>query len=37
MTRRPMEHVRDEGFDIQERERMRAGGVERLVAVKPNE
>ena len=37
MTRRPAEHVRDEGLDIQEQERMRAGVVERLVAVKPNE
>ena len=37
MTRRPMEHVRNEGFDIQERKRMRAGVVERLVAVKPTE
>ncbi len=37
MTRRPAEHVRDEGLDIQEQERMRAGVVERLVAIKPNE
>lgn len=34
MTRRPLEHVKAEGFDVQERERMRAGVVERLVAVK---
>ena len=35
MTRRPLEHVKANGFVIQERERMRAGIVERLVATKP--
>jgi len=35
MTRRPLEHVRAEGFDVQVRNRLRAGVVERLVAVKP--
>ena len=37
MTRRPLEHVEAEGFQIHERERMRAGIVERIVATKPNE
>ena len=37
MTRRPLEHVKAEGFRIQERERMRAGIVERIVATKPGE
>jgi ubiquinone/menaquinone biosynthesis C-methylase UbiE len=35
MTRRPSLHVERAGFDIQARERLRAGVVERLVAVKP--
>jgi len=35
MTRRPALHVMAAGFDIQARARMRAGVVERLVAVKP--
>ena len=35
MTRRPALHVMAAGFDIQARDRMRAGVVERLVAVKP--
>jgi ubiquinone/menaquinone biosynthesis C-methylase UbiE len=34
MTRRPALHVMAAGFDIQERDRLRAGVVERLVAVK---
>jgi len=37
MTRRPFIQVEAAGFEIQERERMRAGVVERLVAVKRNE
>jgi ubiquinone/menaquinone biosynthesis C-methylase UbiE len=37
MTRRPLEQVNAEGFDVLERERMRAGVVERLVAVKAEE
>ena len=35
MTRRPALHVMAAGFEIQVRARMRAGVVERLVAVKP--
>lgn len=34
MTRRPLEHVKAEGFHVQERNRLRAGVIERLVAVK---
>ena len=34
-TRRPLIEVKDAGFEIQERDRMRAGILERLVAVKP--
>jgi len=34
MTRRPLEQVRASGLDIRERERYRAGIVERLVALK---
>ena len=33
MTRRPLEQVESNGFEIKERDRMRAGVVERLVAV----
>jgi ubiquinone/menaquinone biosynthesis C-methylase UbiE len=36
MTRRPAENVERLGFDITERERLRQGIVERLVAVKPS-
>lgn len=36
MTRRSLEHVKAEGFEVQERERMRAGIVERLTATKPH-
>jgi ubiquinone/menaquinone biosynthesis C-methylase UbiE len=36
MTRRSLEHVKAEGFEITDRERMRAGIVERIVAVKPS-
>ncbi|MGH2825995.1 MAG: class I SAM-dependent methyltransferase [Actinomycetota bacterium] len=32
MTRRPLEQVEAEGFEIQERDRLRAGVIERLVA-----
>jgi hypothetical protein len=35
MTRRPALHVMASDFDIQERDRMRARIVERLVALKP--
>jgi ubiquinone/menaquinone biosynthesis C-methylase UbiE len=35
MTRRPLEDVTANGFEITERERMRAGVIERLVAVRP--
>jgi len=36
MTRRPLEHVKAEGFDVIENDRLRpAGIVERVVAVKP--
>jgi hypothetical protein len=36
MTRRPLKHVEEIGFDIIERERLGpAGVVERLVALKP--
>ena len=34
-TRRPLRHVRDHGFDVVQRDRLRAGVIERLVAVKP--
>ncbi len=34
-TRRPALHVMDGSFDILERDRLRAGIVERLVALKP--
>lgn len=34
-TRRPLEHVLAEGFVLAERDRLRAGAIERLVAVKP--
>ena len=37
MTRRPALHVMAAGFDIHARARMRAGVVERLVAVKPED
>ena len=36
MTRRPMLHVKKAGFEIETRERMRAGILERLVATKPS-
>jgi ubiquinone/menaquinone biosynthesis C-methylase UbiE len=36
-TRRPSVQVMDAGFEIEERDRMRAGIVERLVAVRPEE
>jgi ubiquinone/menaquinone biosynthesis C-methylase UbiE len=36
MTRRPLEHVKAAGFEVHERERMRVGVVERLVAAKPS-
>jgi len=36
MTRRPAVHVARGGFDIVARDRLRAGIVERLVAVKPS-
>lgn len=36
MTRRPLEHVNTHGFEIEERQRMRAGVVERVVARKPS-
>ena len=36
MTRRPLEQVRANGFEVQERERMKAGVIERLVAIKPS-
>lgn len=35
LTRRPLEHVVAAGFTIEERDRLRAGVVERLVARKP--
>ncbi len=35
MTRRPLEYVKAEGLAVQERNRLRAGVVERLVVVKP--
>jgi ubiquinone/menaquinone biosynthesis C-methylase UbiE len=37
VTRRPAVHVRAANFDIRARDRLRAGVVERLVAVKPSE
>jgi ubiquinone/menaquinone biosynthesis C-methylase UbiE len=37
MTRRPFIHVKAAGFEIKTSDRMRAGIVERLVAVKPSE
>lgn len=36
MTRRPLEHVEAAGFEVRERDRQRAGVVERLVAVRPD-
>lgn len=36
MTRRPLEHVQALGLHVTERDRMRAGLVERLTAIKPN-
>jgi hypothetical protein len=33
-TRRPLEQVEQAGFEVTERQRMRAGVIERLVAVK---
>ncbi len=36
MTRRPLEDVKAAGFEVHERERMRVGVVERLVAAKPS-
>lgn len=36
-TRRPLSEVKAAGFEIKERDRMRAGVVERLVAVKPEQ
>lgn len=36
MTRRPFLQVKAAGFEVQARDRMRAGVVERLVAVKPH-
>jgi hypothetical protein len=35
MTRRPALHVIAAGFEIEARDRLRAGVIERLVAVKP--
>jgi ubiquinone/menaquinone biosynthesis C-methylase UbiE len=35
LTRRPIMHVRDAGFVIDETDRLRAGMIERLVARKP--
>ena len=35
LTRRPITHVRDAGFVIDETDRLRAGMIERLVARKP--
>jgi len=37
MTRRPLEQVIAEGFVVEERDRTRAGVIERLVAIKPNQ
>lgn len=37
MTRRPLVEVQARGFQILARDRMRAGVIERLVALKPNE
>ena len=34
MTRRPLEQVKASGFDLKERERFRAGVIERLTAIK---
>jgi len=36
MTRRPLEHVQALGLHVTERDRMRAGLVERLTAINPN-
>jgi ubiquinone/menaquinone biosynthesis C-methylase UbiE len=36
MTRRPALHVMDANFDIQARDRLRAGIVERMIAIKPD-
>jgi ubiquinone/menaquinone biosynthesis C-methylase UbiE len=37
MTRRPLEYVLAEGLDVVERDRLRAGVVERLVAIKTDD
>lgn len=34
-TRRPFQHVRDLGFVIERQERLKAGTVERVFAIKP--
>jgi hypothetical protein len=36
LTRRPITHVRDAGFVIDETDRLRAGMIERFVARKPS-
>ena len=36
MTRRPLIHVKNAGFEVKTRDRMRAGILERLVATKPD-
>ena len=36
MTRRPLVHVKEAGFEVETRDRMRAGILERLVASKPD-
>ena len=35
MTRRPLEYVEEQGLEVRERDRLRAGVIERLVARKP--
>lgn len=37
MTRRPLDHVLAQGFEVRKRDRLRAGVIERLVATKPEE
>ena len=37
LLRRPLEHVLAEGFEVEQRERYKAGIVERLSARKPGE
>lgn len=37
MTRRPLLHVKAAGFEVRQRDRLRAGVIERLVAVKPGD